>query len=466
MRALGVAALALAAGCAGSAPGPASRPPNFLFLLADDQRPDTIAALGNPAIRTPNLDRLVREGTAFTRALSPNPVCVPSRAEILTGASGFRNGVLPGFGTRLNPGLAFWPATLREAGYHTWYVGKWHTEGRPSAAGFEEARGLFGGTSTRPPAATDARGRPVTGYANWMFQSDGGRLYPEKGVGLSPDISRAFADAAIEFLRLRPEKPFFLHVNFTAPHDPLFWPPGFENAYDPGAMALPPNFLPEHPFDHGNARGRDERLWPFPRPPEEVRFELAVYYAVLSHLDAQIGRVLAALEETGQAERTVVLYSSDHGLAIGSHGLRGKQNMYEHTAGVPLIFRGPGIPRGKRSDAQVYLRDLFPTACELAGVPVPRAVEGRSLVPLLRGEAREIHPAGFGYFTDTQRMIRTDRWKLIRYPKAGRAQLFDLAEDPHERRDLAGEPAHAAVRAELEARLAAWQRDVGDPLAR
>ena len=231
-------------------------------------------------------------------------------------------------------------------------------------------------------------GRPVTGYRGWIFQDDQGNKFPEKGVGLTPNISQEFADAAIEFIRRKPKKPFFLHVNFTAPHDPLFMPPGYERKYDSQKIPLPPNFLPEHPFDHGNFEGRDEKLLPWPRTPKDVREDLAVYYAVISHMDEHLGRILAALEETGLAQDTFVIFTSDHGLAMGSHGLRGKQNMYEHTVGVPLIFRGPGIPRGSRSEAQCYLRDLYPTVCDLAGIPVPPTVQGRSLARIASLDAR------------------------------------------------------------------------------
>jgi arylsulfatase A-like enzyme len=433
-------------------------------LLTDDQRPDTIAALGNPGISTPHLDALVRGGTAFTRAVSPNPLCVPSRAEILTGCSGFRNGVLPDYSQRHDPRLSLWPEVLRAAGYRTCYVGKWHTSGRPSTRGYAESRGLFAGGKGPAPRQVDFTGREATGYRGWVFQTDDGRLFPEKGVGLTPDISRHFADAAIDFIQSKPEQPFFLHVNFTAPHDPLLLPPGYENKYDPKRMPLPANFLPRHPFDHGNADGRDEKLLPLPRTADDVRAELAAYYAVISHLDEHIGRILAALKAAGQADNTLILFTSDHGLAIGSHGLRGKQNMYEHTIGVPLVIAGPGLPQGRRCDAQVYLRDLYPTACALAGVPVPSSVEGKSLLPLLRGEAKSIYPETFGYFRDVQRMIRTDRWKLIHYPKARRYQLFDLSTDPAERNDLANDARHEATRTDLRTRLEAWQKQVGDPL--
>jgi choline-sulfatase len=469
LTAIRTAAILISAGllwarpCGAQQQTPANRY-NVVLLVSDDQRPDTIRAMGNPAIETPSLDRLVRAGTAFTRAVSPNPICTPARAEIMTGCSGFRNHVFD-FGRPLNPELTTWAQAMRGAGYHTWYVGKWHNNGRPRDHGYEESLGLFaGGGSPWAKDQVDWKGRPITGYRGWVFQTDDGQKFPEKGVGLTPNISAHMADAAIELLRRQPKQPFFLHVNFTAPHDPLIMPPGYAGKYLPEQMKLPPNFLPEHPFDHGNFRGRDEQLWPWPRTADDVREELAWYYAVISHMDQQIGRLLAALEETGQLERTIVIFTSDHGLAIGSHGLRGKQNMYEHTVGVPLVMRGPGILAGKRREAQVYLRDLYPTLCELTGVPIPKGVEGQSFAGVLSGRQESTREYTFGYFRDSQRMIRGDRWKLVRYPQADRWQLFDLQADPYEQRDLSTEPAHAAVLAELRSRLAAWQQSVGDPL--
>jgi arylsulfatase A-like enzyme len=441
----------------------AARPPNVLFVLTDDQRPDTIHALGNSIIETPNLDRLVRDGTVFTRAVSPNPICVSSRAEILTGCTSFHNGEYAG--GKFAPGMTFWPETMRQAGYRTWYVGKWHTNGRPTTRGYVETQGLFAGGGPIAKDAVDWKGRPVTGYQGWVFQNDQGQKFPERGVGLTPNISADFADAAIAFIRRHNEQPFFLHLNFTAPHDPLLVPPGYAGKYDPAKIPLPANFLPEHPFDHGNFRGRDEELFAWPRTPDEVRQELACYYAVISHMDQQLGRVLAALEETGQAENTIVIFTSDQGLAIGSHGLRGKQNMYEHTVGVPLVMRGPGIPVGKKRNAQIYLRDLYPTICQLTGVKAPTGLDGRSFAPVLSGQTDSIHSEIFGYFRDVQRMVRTDRWKLIHYPQIGRYQLFDLMSDPAELHDLSTDATKAQTAAQLKSTLASWQREAGDPLA-
>jgi arylsulfatase A-like enzyme len=227
---------------------------------------------------------------------------------------------------------------------------------------------------------------------------------------------------------------------------------------------LPKNFLPQHPFDHGNLDGRDERLLPRPHSQEQVRQLIAMYYRVITHMDQHIGRILRALDDTGQMANTIVIFSSDHGLAVGSHGLRGKQNMYEHTIGIPLILRGPGVPKGQRRTAQVYLRDLYPTICDLTGLRIPATVEGRSFTRILSGEKDKVYGEVFCHCRDKQRMIRTDRWKLIHYPHIDRWQLFDLRDDPHEVQDLADDTAYTDVVARMKAKLMSWQQQVGDPL--
>lgn len=433
--------------------------PNVLFLLTDDQRPDTIHALGNEHIRTPHLDRLVRQGTAFTRAVTAIPICVASRAEILTGRDGLRNGKQDyGFSPAEN--VTCWAEAMREAGYDSGYVGKWHTTGRPSQYGYQHTPGLYsgGGGDLALTQPVDWKGMPVTGYSGWVFQTDDRRRFPEQGVGLTPDISEQFARAAVEFLQQPRSGPFFLQVNFTAPHDPLLLPSRYQGAYDARDIPLPANFAPQHPFDHGNFDGRDERLFHWPRLPDETRRALAVYYSVIEHLDEQVGHILHALDVNGQRDNTIVIYSSDHGLAIGSHGLRGKQNMYEHSIGVPLIFRGPGIPANRRTAAQCYLRDLYPTTCDLCAVPTPATVQGRSLRPALGGDSESIYDEVVCHYRDVQRMLRTAEWKYIVYPQAGVEQLFHLPSDPDERWNRVHDQELSAVLSDLKLRLAAVPR--------
>ncbi len=440
-----------------------ARQPNILLIVSDDQSPDTIRALGNAAIETPHLDRLVARGTRFTRAVAGYPICHVSRAEIITGCCAFRaypNYPLP----PIDPKLASFAGTLRDAGYATCYTGKWHNDGGPKRWGYEKTSGLFssGGGKDGARIETDTQGHPVTGYTGWTFKGADGKAEIEKGIGLTPRTSEHVADGAISFIKQKQPRPFMLHVNFAAPHDPRIMPPRYEGRYDPAKLKLPENFARQHPFDHGNLTGRDETLLNKPLDEADYRRELACYYAVITHMDEQIGRILAALDENGAMQETIVIFTTDQGLAMGRHGLMGKQNMYEHTIGVPLVITGPGIPANMKSNAQCYLRDLFPTCCDLAGITIPPTVQGRSLAPVLHDKVAHVYDFVVTCFTDTQRAIRDERWKFIRYPKAERVQLFDLRSDPFEMRNLADDPASSAILTKLSAQLDQWLKDNGD----
>ena len=438
---------------------------NVVFLLADDMRPDALACTGNPAVKTPNLDRLAARGTLLTRATCGYPICHVSRAEILTGRC-LTNADMPGHALRIDPQWTLWPEAMRRAGWHTAYSGKWHTPGTPQTRGYAETSALFssGGAKALPLTfSLSSTGRKVTGYTGWTFKDVAGNAIPGDTVGLTPETDARIADGAIAVIRGHKAEPFFLHVNFTAPHDPLLWPRGVEPRVDAASLTLPANFRAEHPFDHGNIAGRDEIIVPAPRSAEDVKRERAVYFSLVENLDAQVGRIIRALEEAGVLERTLIIFSSDHGLAMGSHGLMGKQNQYEHTIGVPLIIAGPTVRAGVRVAAPCYLRDLFPTVCDITGTAIPPTVQGRSLAPVLRGEGAETYPTIYGRFTDTQRMMRTaDGWKLIWYPKIARQQLFHVSEDPDELRDLAEEKCEADRLRRMMSDLQTWLREQGD----
>jgi len=450
-----VAVLALIAVNAVAAGGDLlGRPPNLLFLLSDDQRPDTIRALGNKQISTPHLDGLVQSGFTATHAFcmgsTVGAVCIPSRAMILSGRSLYR--ATTGTNSATIPRqAALWPEEFRKAGYATIGIGKWHND-RASYARCFTAGGpiFFGGMS-------DHTAVPVQNF------DPTGRYETNRQYVTSLFSSTLFADAAIRALRQQSTKPFVLYLAFTAPHDPRTPPAEFAKRYDPAKIPLPRNYLREHPFDNGQVKGRDEELLPWPRTEEAVRKELAAYYGMITHLDHEIGRVLTALKGTGKAHNTIVVFASDHGLAIGSHGLLGKQNMYDHSVRAPLIFAGPGIPGGRRSDALCYLYDLFPTLCELAGLDVPESVEGKSLLPIIQGRSEAVREVIFGAYRDVQRMARTDRWKLIYYPKIDRTQLFDLKADPDELHDLSANPKHARTLNQLRSRLVRLQGQFDDP---
>jgi len=256
-----------------------------------------------------------------------------------------------------------------------------------------------------------------------------------------------------------------LSAAFLAPHDPRTMPPEYLEMYDPEAVELPPNFMGGHPFDNGNLRGRDESLAGFPRTPEETRRHLAEYYAMITHLDAQIGRILDAVRDAGLLDFTVIVLAGDNGLAVGQHGLFGKQNLYEHSVRVPLIFAGPGVPEGRRSDALVYLFDIFPTLCELTGLETPQTVEGRNLVPALHDPQGTVRETLYLAYVGLQRGVSEDRFKLLEYVVNGRhnmTQLFDTQDDPWELSNLAQEPAYADELARLRGELVRLRDESGD----
>lgn len=453
---------------ASSAIAAGSKPPSVVLLIvADDLRPDVLRTLGHPTVKTPHLDALAERGSVFTRAVCGYPICHVSRTEMLSGRCVVKE-ASSGGSIPFPADWVLWPQAMRDAGWHTVHSGKWHVQGTPAARGYMETAGLFssgGGKGDAPTLPTSATGRPVTGYKGWTFKSAEGTPLPERGIGLTPDTDIHIADAATQAIQQHKEDPLFLHVNFTATHDPLHWPKGKESRFTTAETPLPANFRPEHPFDHGNIDGRDEVIVPAPRTEDQVKAETAAYLALVEQLDTQVGKLIRALEDSGRLGNAIVIFTSDQGLALGSHGLMGKQNQYEHTANAPLIMAGPGIPSGKRFATQCYLRDLCPTVCELTGIKAPKSVEGKSLAPVLRGETSEIYDAVYGYFTDTQRMIRTtDGWKLIWYPKANRTQFFNLSEDPNELQDLAMQPEHAKHREAMMGVLRKWMTTQGDPI--
>ncbi len=275
--------------------------------------------------------------------------------------------------------------------------------------------------------------------------------------------SQRHADAAIEFLRQRDgQRPFYIYLAPPVPHDPRIAPQPFMAMYDPDKIPLPAAFLPLHPWDNGDMAVRDEQLAPWPRTPENTQRQLADYYACVTCLDHHVGRIFDALRERGQLDNTIVVFSGDNGLALGEHGLFGKQNLYEFGGmHVPLVMAGPGIPQGK-SDALVYLMDLFPTFCDFAGATVPAGVEGHSLKPIVEGRQDKVRDVLYTAYQNCQRAIRNDRWKLIRYPLVDKTQLFDLRSDPHELNNLADKPEQAAKVAELTALLEKEQQRYGD----
>jgi len=437
--------------------------PNVLILFTDDQRYNTIHALGNDEIRTPNIDRLVNEGTAFTRAHTMGgmhgALCVPSRAMLMTGRPLFHlleaGGVIP-------EEHAMLPEHFAQAGYRTFGTGKWHNDRASYTRAFQEGDNIYFGGMHWP----DDGGHE----APWVYHYAPDQQYPDENKWQANTYSSTlFADVAIAFLNESREQnsPFFAYVSFTSPHDPRTPPAPFDSWYTSNSVSLPGNYMPEHPFDNGDLYVRDEMLLEHPRTPKKVQQELVAYYGMISELDAQIGRILDALEANGQRKNTIVVFAGDNGLAVGNHGLLGKQNLYEHSMRVPLILAGPGIPKRQTRDALVYIYDLFPTIARKAGLPVPPSVKGHSLIPSIEDPEASIRESVFYAYRDLQRGVRTaDNWKLIRYHVGGMAheQLFDLNNDPEERINLAHDPDHAEKLKQMEELLVEQSRAFADPL--
>jgi arylsulfatase A-like enzyme len=400
--------------------------PNILLIVTDDQCYDTISAMGNPNIRTPNIDSLVNNGFAFERHFCTTPICTPARAEILTGCSSFHNHV-PWFNMSINPELELLPQTMQKSDYHTVHVGKWHNNGHPRDKGYDITRRVF---------AED--------NLNDMLEKGHYMRFEEENGEVEGHSTELFTDAAAEEIVKAPEdKPWFCFLGYFAPHDPHHSPPPFDTMYSPDNMPLPNNFMPEHPYDNGAMIIRDEFLETWPRRHDAIKKYRSRYYGIISHLDHNIGRLIGKLKTKGDLDNTVIIFTGDQGLAAGSHGLLGKESMYDHSIASPLILCGPGITAGGRSRAMSHHTDLYPTICDLARIDRPRsASDGFSLMPIIKGEKEDIRDAVFcefcmprahnGQLHHVQRAVRTKRWKLIWYAECNMFQLFDLERDAEE----------------------------------
>ncbi len=404
--------------------------PNILFLFADDQRSSTINALGNSEVITPNLDQLVKEGTTFVNTYimgaMNGAVCSPSRAMVMTGRYLFN---LDPTGQTIDPAFVTVPKTLEKAGYHNYHVGKWHNGRDAFSRSFTDGGKIFfGGMHSH------------YGAPNWEYNAEKKYDDTTQNPLSSKHSSELYADAAIDFLESYDgEYPFYMNVSFRAPHDPREMPQAYLDMYDDIDVQVPQNFMTEHPFDNGELDIRDEWLAAHPRTSSEVVANIKAYYAMITHLDEHIGRILKTLEDKGLADNTIVVFSSDNGLAVGQHGLMGKQNLYEHSIKVPLIFKGPGIEAGEKVEALTYLQDLYPTFCDYAAINTPATVEGKSLKPSLSRSTNFNRESMFFAYKNFQRAARNDRWKIIKYNVEGKmkTQLFDLDNDPFETINLA-----------------------------
>ena len=467
LRAVGAGAAALTLPCRlRAAEAPTGRP-NIVFIFADDQCFETLHAMGCDEIATPNLDRLARSGTVFTHAYNmgswTGAVCVASRTMLNTGLFLWHAQRAAGkLDKTFRQQDRMWGQLMARAGYETYFTGKWHVRANAEKV-FDHVTHVRGGMPNQTPQGYN---RPIEGkpdpWKPWDPQFGG---YWKGGT----HWSEVLGDDAVGFIAqaANREKPFFMYLAFNAPHDPRQSPKSYVDRYPLDKVAVPANYLPEYPYKDaiGCGKGlRDEKLAPFPRTKYAVKVNRQEYYAIITHMDTQIGRILDALEKSGKAADTVIFFTADHGLAVGHHGLMGKQNLYDHSVRVPLIVSGPGVPKGRTIAAPVYLQDIMPSTLELAGAAKPEHVQFRSLMPLIAGKASQSHDAVYGAYLGLQRMVTDDGWKLLLYPRIKKVRLYHLEEDPLEMKDLAGDPKHRPVIRRLFATLRKLQKEAGDTL--
>jgi choline-sulfatase len=442
----------------------AARRPNILVLMADDLTYSAIGNLGELPVETPNLDRLARSGLTFSHAYNPGSwsgaVCIASRTMLVTGrylwhAAADESHLQQRYVQRQR----LWPQPLHSAGYRTYFAGKWHVATDPEKA-FDVVGHLRPGM---PQQTEEGYNRPRAGHTDPWKPWDTGRGGYWNG---GRHWSEVLVDDAEGFLEsaARDDRPFLMYLAFNAPHDPRQSPQAMVDRYSLSAIPVPASLQPEFPWDIGSNRIRDELLAPFPRTEHAVKVHRQEYFALITHLDLQIGRVLAALSQYGLEDSTFVFFTADHGLAIGAHGLMGKQNQFEHSVRAPFVVCGPGVPAGRRVGHPIYIQDLMPTTLELAGVEIPEDVEFRSLAAWVTGSQAVGRRWITGAYQDFQRMICDREWKLIVYPQVRRLQLFHLAEDPHELHDLAPQEEYKATIARLYQQLRREMVAGDDPL--
>jgi arylsulfatase A-like enzyme len=464
---LGALSLVIWGGISKNTLDPPSPKPNILFIFADDQRYNTIHALGDKQLITPNLDRLVNNGTTFTHAYNmgawQGAVCVSSRAMLLTGLSIWDAQQQEKDYEPLKQAKGFWPQQMKQAGYETYMTGKWHVQTDVTQLFDHVAHERPGMPNQTPQGYNRPLSKQDTTWAPWKEEYGG---YWKGGKHWSEVV----ADDAVGFLNDASKKttPFFMYLAFNAPHDPRQAPKRWVDKYPVEQIKLPASYLEEYPYKDAIGCGkdlRDEVLAPFPRTPYAIRKNIQEYYASISYMDEQIGRILEALGKSGKLANTYIFFTADHGLSIGHHGLMGKQNMFEHSVRPPLIISGPDIVKNAKRHQAVYLQDIMATSLELAGVEKPSRVFFNSLLPQLKSNtAPGNYSSIYGCYTDLQRMVSSEQYKLIVYPAAGKMLLFNLKDDPEEMKDIAQLPSSQPIMKKLKAKLIQQQQQLNDKL--
>lgn len=436
---------------------------NVVLMIADDQRFDTIHALGNPEIITPNLDALVHAGTSFTEAFIPGgssgAVCMPSRAMLHTGryVTSWDDD-----GETIPAEQALLGEELQHGGYTTIGVGKWHNGRESFARSFCAGQNIFFGGMwdhwNVPVNDYDPTGQyaHLHRFTQDPFSSKRTYEMPADRINLGTHSTDLFADSLIAEIKAHKDsaQPFFLYGAFMAPHDPRTMPDRYRAMYDADQLTVPDNYLPQHPFEFDMRAQRDEALEAYPRQIKAIQEHLADYYAMITHIDDRVGDVVQALADTGQLANTLIVYVADHGISLGQHGLMGKQNLYDNSIRIPMIMSGPDIPQDQQVSGKVLLLDMMPTILDYVGLPIPEGIFGHSLIPQLHGQATG-RAELYLQFTDKLRGLVTPDYKLIEYRtvQGSHTQLFDRHQDPQEEADLSFTQAAQPIIKQLRLRL-------------
>lgn len=440
----------------------AAEKPNILFIFADDMTYEAIGSLGITGVQTPNLDKLFASGTQFTHAYNSGgwngAICVASRNMMMTGRHlWYAQREEKTMGER-----RLWPQLMSDAGYTTYMTGKWHVR--------MKAQDLFDHVGdVRPGMPNQVKkgyNRPLAGQKDVWDPTDQANNGFWKG---GKHWSEVEADTAVKFLNMakKDSKPFFFYLAFNAPHDPRQSPQEYLDKYPVSDVKVPENFLTAYPHREVMKSPhslRDEKLAPMPRTEHSVKVARREYFALITHLDAQIGRVLETLEKNGQRENTYIVFTADHGLGCGRHGLLGKQNMYDHSIRVPYVLVGPEVEAGETISSPIYIQDSVPTALEVAGAKVPEHIQYQSYIPVLKRESEGRQQIYSAYLKDAQRALTKDGYKLILYPRGKIARLYHLEKDPFEKVDLLEKGKGKEVARKLFAALKSEAKLHGDEL--
>ena len=436
--------------------------PNILFIIADDLTYEALGCTGDGNVQTPNLDKLRDQGCSFEQTFNPGSwtpaVCQASRTMINTGRSVWRASRYD----RAHDATPLWPELMRQNGYTTYFTGKWHVKSVRAAQVFDHVGTERGGMPRQTQLCYDRKfieGQPDS----WRPDDRRQGGYWEGGKHWTDIVS----DEACDFLKQasRSDKPFFMYVAFNAPHDPHQTYTVYLDKYPIDQIKLPETFMPEYPYCRSIGAGprlRDEWLSPFPRTSLAIKTNRREYYAMITHMDDQIGRILDTLQQTIKTP-TYIIFTADQGIALGDHGMIGKQNMYDPAIRVPLFIVGPGIKPKSTIKTPIYLQSITPTALDLANIPPQDHIVYPSLAEALQGKQITEQPI-YGAYRNTQRMIRTTKWKMLIYPSINRVRLFNRQNDPQEMNDLAEDPSSIPTMKKLFAEFKKLQQAQGDTM--